>query len=79
MTTTTPVTDLKNLTLPGLEHFLLGRGKERFRATQIFKWIYQQDACGFDEMTNISKELRRELAEKAFISNLEPEAVEEGS
>lgn len=72
-------TDLKNLTLPALEKFLQGQGKERFRALQVFKWIYQQDAGGFEEMTNISKALRTELAETAAISNLEPEAVEEGS
>ncbi len=72
-------TDLKNLTLPALEKFLQGQGKERFRATQIFKWIFQHDASTFEEMTNISKALRAELAETAFISNLEPEAIEEGS
>ena len=71
--------DLKNLTLPALEQFLQGQGKERFRALQVFKWIYQQDAHSFEEMTNISKALRTELTETAFISNLEPEAVEEGS
>ena len=75
----TPKTDLKNLTLLALEQFLQGQGKERFRALQVFKWIYQQDADSFEEMTNISKALRTELAETAFISNLEPEAVEEGS
>lgn len=75
----TPKTDLKNLTLPALEQFLQGQGKERFRALQVFKWIYQQDAHSFSEMTNISKALRNELAETAIISNLEPEAVEEGS
>jgi len=72
-------TDLKNLTLPALEHFLHGKGKERFRATQIFKWIYQKNAGSFEEMSNLSKELRTELAETAFISHLAPEAVEEGS
>jgi 23S rRNA (adenine2503-C2)-methyltransferase len=75
----TTKTDLKNFTLPALEQFLKGQGKERFRALQIFKWIYQQDAHTFEEMTNISKTLRAELAATAFISNLEPEAVEEGS
>lgn len=72
-------TDLKNLTLPALEQFLQGQGKERFRATQIFKWIYQQDARDFQEMTNISKVLRAELEATAFISNLEPRAVEVGN
>jgi len=71
--------DLKNLTLPALELFLQGQGKERFRATQIFKWIFQKGACTFEEMTNISKDLRAELAETAFISNIEPETVEQGS
>ncbi|MFA7062498.1 MAG: 23S rRNA (adenine(2503)-C(2))-methyltransferase RlmN [Pedobacter sp.] len=75
----TTKTDLKNFTLPALEQFLKGQGKERFRALQIFKWIYQQDAHTFEEMTNISKVLRAELAATAFISNMEPEAVEEGS
>jgi 23S rRNA (adenine2503-C2)-methyltransferase len=75
----TEKTDLKNFTLSALEQFLRGQGKERFRALQVFKWIYQQDAHGFEEMTNISKSLRTELSEKAYISNFEPEAVEEGS
>ncbi len=72
-------TDLKNLTLPALELFLKGQGKERFRATQVFKWIFQQDAHDFEEMTNISKALRKELSETACISQLEPEAVEQGN
>src|ERR1039457_2384644 len=72
-------TDLKNLPLPALEKFLQGQGKERFRALQVFKWIYQQDAHSFEEMTNISKALRKELSETAVISNLEPETVEQGS
>jgi 23S rRNA (adenine2503-C2)-methyltransferase len=69
-------TDLKNLTLDELEAFLTGQGKERYRAKQVYKWIYQKDALSFDEMTNISKELRRELAERSYISDLEPEVVE---
>ncbi|MDD2855008.1 MAG: hypothetical protein PHU01_05710, partial [Desulfuromonadaceae bacterium] len=72
-------TDLKNFTLSALEHYLNLQKKERFRALQLFKWIYQQDAHSFEEMTNISKAFRAELAEKAFISNLEPETIEEGS
>ena len=70
--------DLKNFSLPELEQFLSGQGKERFRATQIFKWLYQQDAHSFAEMTNLSKELRHELEETAFVSNLTPETVEVG-
>ena len=72
-------TDLKNLTLPALEQFLQGQGKERYRATQIFKWLYQHDASSFDEMTNVSKALRTELEQTACISRLEPETIEVGN
>jgi 23S rRNA (adenine2503-C2)-methyltransferase len=72
-------TDLKNLTLEGLIQFLAGQGKERYRATQLFKWLYQQDAASFEDMTNLSKALREELATTACISSLEPEAVEIGN
>ena len=68
--------DLKNLDLEGLELFIARHGKERFRARQVFKWIYQKGAESFEEMTNLSKEFRRELAEAAKISTLDPEMVE---
>jgi len=68
--------DLKNFDLAELESFITGSGKERFRARQIFKWIYQKGAASFEEMTNLSKEFRRELAASAAISELVPEVVE---
>jgi len=36
-------------------------GEKPFRAEQIFKWIYQDNATSFDEMTNLSLELREKL------------------
>jgi 23S rRNA (adenine2503-C2)-methyltransferase len=69
-------TDIKNLTLEALETYISGLGKERFRAKQIFKWLYQMDATSFGEMTNVSKEFRQTLEETAAISNLVPEVVE---
>jgi len=71
--------DIKNFNLAELEQFLSGRGKERFRATQIFKWIYQYDATTFTEMSNLSKTLREELEEIACIGTLAPTTVEVGS
>jgi 23S rRNA (adenine2503-C2)-methyltransferase len=71
-------TDLKNFNLQELEQFFSGKGKERFRATQIFKWIYQMGALSFAEMTNLSKDFRAELESIACISDLQPAAVEEG-
>jgi 23S rRNA (adenine2503-C2)-methyltransferase len=68
--------DIKNFTLQQLESYIAGLGKERFRAKQIFKWLYQMDATSFAEMTNVSKEFRAHLEETACISNLVPEVVE---
>ncbi len=68
--------DLKNFTLDELEAFILGGGKERFRARQIFKWLYQQGALSFAAMSNLSREFREELERLACISELTPEVVE---
>jgi len=43
----------------------------KFRAKQIYNWIYQQHVDTFDEMENIPKKMRSELAEKFSISPLE--------
>jgi 23S rRNA (adenine2503-C2)-methyltransferase len=68
--------DIKGLSIDELERFLLGKGKERYRARQIFKWLYQRGATSFAEMTDLAKELRRDLEETARISTLSPEALE---
>lgn len=68
--------DIKNFSLEGLEAFLLGLGKEKYRAKQIFKWLYQRGATSFEEMTNLSKEFRHELALKSRITSFVPETVE---
>jgi 23S rRNA (adenine2503-C2)-methyltransferase len=69
-------TDLKNYNLQELEAFIAGQGKERYRARQIFKWLYQKDATTFEEMSNLSREFRLELENCAYISSLVPETVE---
>ncbi|MGE5790067.1 MAG: 23S rRNA (adenine(2503)-C(2))-methyltransferase RlmN, partial [Syntrophaceae bacterium] len=59
------------MTLEEIETFVAELGKERFRARQIMKWIYQQGASSFAEMTNLSKEFRADMEKRARISNLE--------
>ena len=69
--------DLKNLTKEELTTFLAGLGKERFRAGQLMRWIYRQGVTSFAAMTDISRELREDLAARTTISDWSPEAVEE--
>jgi 23S rRNA (adenine2503-C2)-methyltransferase len=50
-----------DLTLPQVQELLLGMGKEKFRAQQIFKWVYEKRVTDFAEMSNLSKDFRNEL------------------
>ncbi|GAB0150672.1 23S rRNA (adenine(2503)-C(2))-methyltransferase RlmN [Marinobacterium sp. BA1] len=65
--------NLLGLSPTKLEDFFEQMGEKRFRATQVLKWLHQQGASSFDEMTNISKALRARLVEMAEIR--EPEIL----
>ncbi|MEX1063495.1 MAG: 23S rRNA (adenine(2503)-C(2))-methyltransferase RlmN, partial [Balneolaceae bacterium] len=43
---------------------------QSYRADQLFQWLYQKGASGFDEMTNLSKDLRMKLQETARVKKL---------
>ncbi|MBQ0009349.1 MAG: 23S rRNA (adenine(2503)-C(2))-methyltransferase RlmN [Firmicutes bacterium] len=44
-----------------LEKLLMDRGQKKYRATQLFTWIYEKKAKTFDEMSDVSKAFRDEL------------------
>ena len=54
-------TNFYSMTLEDLKAFLKGKGKEQFRAQQIFKWVYEQRITDVEQMTNLSKDFRAEL------------------
>ncbi|MFU8860232.1 MAG: 23S rRNA (adenine(2503)-C(2))-methyltransferase RlmN [Cyclonatronaceae bacterium] len=65
--------DLKKLTLDELTTYCTEvLGLKRFRADQIFQWIYQKQATSFDEMTNLPVDVRARLAETAVLHKLAP-------
>ena len=64
--------DLKSLTLPELEAELAALGMERFRALQVYKWVWQRGITAFDQMTNVSRPARERLAEVYALSSLTP-------
>ena len=51
--------NIKDYNLPELKEELKSIGEKPFRAEQIFKWIYQEKVKTFDEMTNLSLDLRK--------------------
>lgn len=59
--------DLADLSLADLETWVTGRGLPKYRARQIFGWVWTRGATSFDEMTDLGRELRATLAaELAF-------------
>ncbi len=69
--------DLKNLSPTELEAFIASFGKERYRSTQILKWLYKKGVHSIDEMTNLSKKFRQELSQVSTLSTLHPIHLEQ--
>ncbi len=60
--------NLRDLTLEEMRELLHGLGEKPFRAEQVCRWVLAKGVGSFDEMTNLSKDLRAKLAETATIS-----------
>jgi 23S rRNA (adenine2503-C2)-methyltransferase len=62
--------NIKTLTREALQTRLLELGLKKYRADQVFKWLYANYAQSFDEMTNIAKAERNLLASVFSLSSL---------
>ena len=61
--------NIKDFTLEELRGELVKMGEKPFRAEQIFSWIYRENVTSFEEMTNLSKDLRKKLEENYTLNN----------
>jgi 23S rRNA (adenine2503-C2)-methyltransferase len=61
---------LLDLDLEGLAAFCAGLGEKRFRAVQLYRWIHQRGQSDFEQMTDLAKSLRSQLAGAAEVSGL---------
>lgn len=68
--------NLKGLDLGELQALVSQMGEAPYRAGQIMRWIYQRDVEHFDEMTDLSKELRHRLSLCCRIERIQVEAEE---
>ena len=66
---------LKEFTPAELELWAQREGQPAYRARQLLKWLYSQNARDFQVMTDLSKDFRGWLAEKATISSVKREKV----
>lgn len=62
--------DILSLKLDELEQKLLDIGEKRFRAKQVFQWLHVKKVFSFDEMTDLSIQLRAELNKTFCIKRL---------
>ena len=61
--------NIKDYNLDDLKEELKNLGEKPYRAEQIFKWLYDEKVRSFDEMTNLSKDLREKLEQEYTICN----------
>lgn len=62
--------DILSLLPNELEEQLLALGEKKFRAKQIFNWLHVKRVQSFDDMTNLSVQLRNLLKEKFCLKSL---------
>ena len=62
--------NIRNLELNELIQSLESFGEKKFRAKQVYEWLWKKNARSFDEMTNLSKELRDKLNQHYFIDGI---------
>ncbi|KAA3619295.1 MAG: 23S rRNA (adenine(2503)-C(2))-methyltransferase RlmN [Calditrichaeota bacterium] len=66
---------IKDLSFSELEEHVVSLGEKRFRAQQIYQWLYVHNVASFAEMKNIPKPLQEKLAEKMVVQCLEHETM----
>ena len=56
--------DIRALSLPQIEALFTEWGEPRFRAKQLYEWLWAKGATNWDALTNLPKALRTKLAEQ---------------
>lgn len=62
-------TDIRSLTYEELSEKLSELNLPKFRTAQVYSWLYEKGVTSFDEMTNLSKDLRAVLSDNFEIKN----------
>ena len=63
--------NIRNLSLEELLSSMQNIGEKSFRAKQVFEWLWKKDATSFEQMSNLSKDLRNKLEENYFIDHIQ--------
>ena len=68
--------DIRALTKTQLRDFFVEKGDKEFRGNQVYEWLWVKSAHSFDDMTNISKEMRQMLEDNFVINHIEVDLMQ---
>ena len=68
--------NIRGLSLPDVEQYFKTLGEKKFRAKQVYEWLWLKPVQSFDAMTNLSKELRSKLNEDFSLPGLTIDATQ---
>src|SRR4051794_34931360 len=71
--------NIRHLSLSEVENYFAEMGEKKFRVKQVWEWLWQKHAHSFDEMTNLSKDLRAKLSEDFSLPALKIDATQYSS
>ena len=71
--------DIRKFDLQELENFFLEMGEKKFRARQVYEWLWKKSAISFDQMTNLSKNLRDVVKENFVINSIQEDKIQRSS
>jgi 23S rRNA (adenine2503-C2)-methyltransferase len=63
--------NIRNLSMEELLSSMQNIGEKAFRAKQVYEWLWKKDATSFEQMSNLSKDLRNKLEENYFIDHIQ--------
>ena len=64
------VQNIRSLSQSELEQYFETMGEKKFRAKQVWEWLWQKGAQSFGDMTNLSKDLRQKLGDNFVLPAL---------
>ena len=68
--------DIRSLSEDELCEFFVKKGFDSYRGKQVYEWIWKKSSYTFDNMTNISKDLRIMLDENFVINHIEVDKIQ---
>ncbi len=65
-----------NLTIEDLEEYFLSIGEKKFKALQMYSWLYEKKIKSFDEITDIKKDTIEKIKNDFYLSSITLVSVE---